>query len=217
MLQLITISKMPETLNIQTAIHRIGGPFPDVSLLEVKIESSALTYENARDLGTALSANRTLRNLDLSACSIDDKKLGAILAGVNESLIGINLSKNQITQHGVATLVEKSLKQINLADNNIKDAGVITFAQSSHEQQSLESLDLTRNGVFGIPDKFLIDLLEKNTSLQELILDGNKIQTGTLAKINKILEERSGRPSASVAGSAEAVSSGAVHYASPNS
>lgn len=197
---------MPEILNIQTAIHRIGGIFIDVNLCELKIDGE-LTVEDARKLGEALRKNNSLQSLDLSGCLIDDLKIQYIISQANESLTDVNLSNNNITRYGVAELIAKtSLKKINLANNKVRDTGVKTFSLSKGSQ-NLEWLDLASNEITDESDKFLMDLIKKNICLRELILDGNKIPEDTIRKIQSIIEERSGKPSTLVgAGSAQKLS-----------
>ena len=97
--------------------------------------------------------NVLLQNLSVRHCSLDPSKLDAVgkMLSHNESIKYVDLSHNDITDEGIAVLVQhlmdnKTLQQINLYDNLITADGVTHLSKLiTREYSVLTSIELSNN------------------------------------------------------------------------
>ncbi len=98
----------------------------------------------------------------------------------NSSLTELNLSGNNIGDHGATGLAgalkkNTSLRELNLFGNNIGDVGAAGLAGALDENSSLTWLDLSANKIGDDGTTALARALQKTTSLTVLVLSHNKI------------------------------------------
>jgi Ran GTPase-activating protein (RanGAP) involved in mRNA processing and transport len=137
-----------------------------------------------RSIAEGVLCNRTLQQLDLSWCGLDDQGiavLGNALVVRNASLLELDLRNNNITSAGVRALVDdnveavKALTKLILWGNSIRSEGAIILADAFRysTMPSLKRLDLDSCGIDDGGFVGLVSALEQNTSLQILDLRRN--------------------------------------------
>ncbi len=172
--------------SLDDAFHKIS--LDDPAIKDVSF-SDKITFDipSAMTLAKSLLRNHHIETLNLRGLGIDDDLIDQILKGANPSLKKLNLSRNNISADGVAKIAEtSSLTHLNLADNHIGNQGV----QNLLGLQNPESIDISRNGLTFAAKKSLFTLIENNSSLQELILEGNNLSPKILEEILDQLQKR---------------------------
>ena len=129
-----------------------------------------------------LRSNTTLKKINVSKTDLSDRvleKLCLLLDYPNISLVELDLSRNQISDVGLAQLGNslcnnKSIKYLNLSQNNFRDIGLRNFVTylSSPDCPLLE-LSLMGNKINNDGMKFLAEFLRPNTTLKMLDIGKN--------------------------------------------
>jgi Ran GTPase-activating protein (RanGAP) involved in mRNA processing and transport len=173
--------------------------------------NSAVKDLGAKWIARALMMNRSLRTLIISGNEIGNEGIVHISEACksNSSLITIILSGNKIGDTGIEDFckclaINSSLKFIDLSVNEIKDTGVGLIGRALLKNQVIQSLNLSSNK-FGIPlsvsDRIsnffgmigkglsmLIDSIKANSSLMEVNLGYNELDSTSLSFFLDILK-----------------------------
>ena len=166
--------------NVRTTIEQIRENDPSLTDLRMASEDY---YRIRTDLPDSLSANTTLRSLDLMYSRIGDEYTeslaGALL--LNDALRKLDLSFNNIGDHGAIALAQllsgnTALHSLGLRKNRIGSTGAIALADALKDvNKTLTELDLSNNDIGDRGAKALGDALRVNASLRSLNIAGNRI------------------------------------------
>ncbi len=159
----------------EEGIHHIAEVIDNTSLISA-LDLSSNPIGNS-GFSTLLSTNTSLKNLNLSICSLslDDHRAIPRLLSTNTTLEHLNLSSNPIGNRGLSTLCDAlstntSLKNLNLSicSLSLDDHGAIPRLLSINT--TLEHLDLSSNFIGNTELKNICESLSTNTSLKSLDL-----------------------------------------------
>jgi Ran GTPase-activating protein (RanGAP) involved in mRNA processing and transport len=139
-----------------------------------------------RSIAEGVRSNKTLQQLDLRHCRLDDPGISVLadaLATRNASILELDLGNNEITSLGVHAMVHdnvdalKTLTKLCLNSNLIRSEGatVLADALGCNAMPSLTRLDLSFCGIENDGFVALVSALERNDSLQILNLTGNHV------------------------------------------
>ncbi len=105
--------------------------------------------------GEFLYYNKTLLNLSLAKCQIEDTRINSVIEGLtqNEILKTLNLSSNGLTNQAMKRFKQVfeddrkrlSLRCLDLSSNFIEDEGGVLLIQAIQSQDNLEELNLRNN------------------------------------------------------------------------
>lgn len=143
-------------------------------------------WERLKWLLKALEENKTVTNLDLSSCKINDAQLKTILMSLkkNASVLMLSLDNNNLTNESISSLKdfieEKKLKHIFLTNNQFTDENVDILKESISSVGTDTNL-WKENKISNKLQKTLHFFFEKENSLSENLLK-EKIPPITLAK-----------------------------------
>ena len=153
------------------------------SLQELSIERNDISVESIDSLCKALSANSSMRRLDMSDCHLTTSHclcLGQLLRHpIHCKIEELDLSGCSLTSDGVGEVVSglsdnHTLRKLRLNSNQIGSEGVVAIATMLKTNTSLERLELSRNALGDDGVRGLSEGLETNSSLEELVLNGDK-------------------------------------------
>ncbi len=144
----------------------------------------------------ALSTNTSLKNLDLSYCSLSLDDHGAIprLLSINTTLEYLNLSSNSIGNTDLKNICESlstntSLKSLDLSNCSLSDDNGAALYQLLKINNSLENLDLSGNTVTNcrhIAAGLAVNKTLKTLNLSYCKLTDQSIEELSTGLINKI-------------------------------
>jgi Ran GTPase-activating protein (RanGAP) involved in mRNA processing and transport len=188
------------------SLMTMGAGLPLKAITSDRIEKLDLSNQELLPaqvslLAAAIGNNKSLREVGLRSCNIDDegaRHLASMLEK-NTSLETLDLGCNKITDVSLKHLaipLEKntSLKELHLSSNNITGNGLKHLAIPLEKNTSLEELWLNGNKITDDGLKHLAIPLEKNTSLKWLSLSYNKITDDNLKrKLKDIWNKTKGR------------------------
>lgn len=158
----------------------------DTIIEELRITRCQLTSDQFINLLSKFNNNSTLQQLDVSGNALGNDsmtKLEELLKTTTVKLIKLNLSNNQIDDHGMAKLSDGLMGQLTLCEldlrgNNISGAGLKVLANGLCLNNTLRRLRLPDETIEDAPAKDFFDQLfvksrtnnNCNTSLIELYL-----------------------------------------------
>lgn len=156
--------------------------------VEAIMEASRYPYPDrvleAGDL-FGLSNCSTLTSLDLDGryCNINDASLEKIIHGSRRSLVGLNLSRTNITDQGVEMVIRTcpKLAGLNLASTRVTDSSIFTIACESR----LIHLNLSDTRVTGE----FVELLATLDSLKGLVMRSVRLSSFFTHLFDSELEE----------------------------
>ena len=161
----------------------------------LNLNGNNMTGQIVKDLANVIKSNPNLEILNLG-----NNKLGqsanVILQALTETCMvkALSLSSNSLTgqvSEDLANAIKSnsSLTQLHLSDNDLRSS-VIVILQALKETCKLEVLNLNNCNMTGQVAKDLADVIQKNSSLEELYLSNNNLKT-SLILILKALKENS--------------------------
>ena len=154
------------------------------SLQRLNIGWNNISVESIDSLCKALSANSSMRSLDMSRCNLTTSHcvcLGQLLRHpIHCKIEQLNLSHCSLTSDGVGEVVSglndnHTLRELNLSDNQIRSEGAVAVATMLKRNSSLERLDLDWCSIGSSGGVELGAALERNKTLRELELTGNAL------------------------------------------
>lgn len=152
-----------------------------MSLAEENLSDAAVFTSH---VCSPLSANRSLEELDLSGCSLDDSSIGFLSAALatNSTLKALVLSRNRFTDRGMEALAEvlkdnRTLQTLDVAGNNIGTRSAVLFGEVLRENSTLVTLSLYGSAIGERGLQAVVNgiLSNPNSSLAFLDLYGNSL------------------------------------------
>ena len=192
-------------------MHRTGISDPDfdclaryihstTSLKELGIGGNEISVESIDSLCRALSANSSMRLLDMSGCHLTTSHfvcLGQLLRHpIHCQIKKLNLGGCGLTSDGVGEVVSglsdnHSLRELVLWENQIGSEGAVAVATMLKTNSSLERLDLEWCGIGSSGGVELGAALERNKTLRDLGLSGNELGDDGVRGLSAGLENNS--------------------------
>ena len=135
-------------------------------------------------LSKALSLSMNVTHVNLSRCGLERSHAKTFLSNLPPGIKVLDLSKNDLRLEVIEVLTKEvlndarfQLEELHLEQCNLEDAGVIHLAGfiNDDENTSLRLLDLRDNGITYEGIKELAEVLEKNDTLNVLMLCWNTI------------------------------------------
>ena len=154
------------------------------SLQELSIGWNDISVESIASLCTALSANSSMRSLEIRGCRFTTSHcecLGQLLRRPIQCKIEeLDLRNCNLTSDGVGELVSEmsdnhTLRVLNLSGNQIRSEGAVTIATMLKTNSSLQRLYLVRCSIDSSGGVELGTALERNKTLRELRLSQNAL------------------------------------------
>ena len=170
------------------------------SLEELRIGGNEISVESIDSLCTALSANSSMRILDMSDCHLTTSHcvcLGQLLRHpIHCHIEKLNLIGCGLTSDGVGEVVSglsenHSLRELDLRVNQIGSEGAVAMATMLKTNSSLERLSLARCGIGSSGGVELGAALERNKSLRYLGLSWNRLGDDGVRGLSAGLENNS--------------------------
>ncbi|CAL1539288.1 unnamed protein product [Lymnaea stagnalis] len=153
----------------------------NTTLQKIRLRSNNLSWSGCYLIAEGLVRNLSLNVFDLSRNSIGDEGIQALAKFLPESSVTELCVENcGLTPAGCESLAEivthcKKLKLLDLSTNHLLDAGVFKLAPSLERTSSLQNLGLNMCGVTNDGFSKLLDVLEKNTSIDHMKLCYNRL------------------------------------------
>jgi serine/threonine protein kinase len=164
--------------------------------------------EGVRFICEGLINNKTLKELSLGNCEINDTKSLSKLLKKNETLTKLDIGSgyfgdyrraNEIKEEGTiaisqALTTNKVLKELNMSYNQIGDKGAIAIGAMLKVNKTLTSLDISANEIKLEGVKAIGEALKVNTALMKLNMRFSEVKEsvnsiGEALKVNRSLEE----------------------------
>ena len=133
----------------------------------------------------------SIKKLDLSGCSLNDAMVGEIVSVLqgHPMLRSLFLSENEIHTGGprqaFAGLLSNSksrLKELDVSAQRLSDGvSMAGFIHSLKNHRSLQTLNLSRNGIADISD--LIEIIASSNTLQDIDLSYNALDDASIASL----------------------------------
>ena len=170
------------------------------SLEELEIGGNEISVESIDSLCRALSANSSVRRLDVSDCHLTTSHcvcLGQLLRHpIHCQIERLDLSGCGLTSDGVGEVVSglsdnHSLRELGLSWNQIGSEGAVAVATMLKTNSSLESLNLESCGIGSSGGVELGAALERNKTLRYLGLSRNKLGDDGVRGLSACLENNS--------------------------
>lgn len=146
----------------------------------IKLERTLFTNSDMLPLCKYLSSSKTLHKLSLPGNCFLDQTVEDLLTAVSctKVLTHLDLSKNYLPPPHLDMLsavlsMESSIKAIQLSSCSIDDEGVISLADGLENNCSVEYLALNSNSIKATGAAALASMLTVNTTLKELLLQGD--------------------------------------------
>ena len=170
------------------------------SLKGLSIGWNDISVESIDSLCKALSANSSMRRLDMRDCHVTTSHcvcLGQLLRHpIHCKIEELDLSGCGLTSDGVGEVVSglsdnHTLRELWLSYNQIGSEGAVTIATMLKTNSSLERLDLGRCSIGSSGGVELGRALERNKTLRELLLSGNALGDDGVRGLSEGLETNS--------------------------
>ena len=170
------------------------------NLEELSIGRIEISVESIRSLCRALSANSSMRTLDMSGCHLTTSHcvcLGQLLRQpVHCQIEKLVLNGCGLTSDGVEEVVRglsdnHSLRELDLSEIHIGSEGVVTMAAMLKSNSSLETLNLSVCCIGSSGGVELGAALERNKTLRKLDLSGNALGDNGVRGLSAGLENNS--------------------------
>ena len=167
------------------------------SLEKLTIGENEISVESIGSLCRALSANSSMRILDMSWCHLTTSHcvcLGQLLRQpIHCQIEKLDLSFCELTSDGVGEVMgglshNHSLRELILNDNQIGSVAVVTMLKTN---SSLERLNIRGCGIGSSGGVELGAALERNKTLRELDLSGNALGDDGVRGLSAGLENNS--------------------------
>ena len=151
------------------------------SLQRLKIGGNDISVESIDSLCKALSANSSMRLIDISDCHLTTQHcqhLGELLR--QKKIEELYLRNCNLTSDGVGEVVSglndnHTLKRLDLKNNKIRSEGVVAIAKMLMKNCSFNRLDIAECSIDSSGGVELGAALERNKTLRELWLSGNTL------------------------------------------
>ena len=170
------------------------------SLEILSIERNTISVESIVSLCRALSANSSMRTLDMSYCHLTTSHcvcLGQLLRQpIHCQIEKLDLSWCGLTSDGVGEVVRglsdhHSLRELDLSSNQIGSQGVVAVATMLKTNSSLQKLNLILCGIGSSGGVELGAALERNKTLRVLDLSDNALGDDGVRGLSAGLENNS--------------------------
>ena len=154
------------------------------SLQTLSIGRNEISVESIDLLCKALSANSSMRRLDISQCHLTKSHcvcLGQLLRHpIHCQIQGLDLRDCSLTSDGVGEVMNglehnHTFRELNLIGNQIEFKGALTIAKVLKMNTSQERLYLERCGIGRSGGWLLGGALERNNTLRCLYMSGNTL------------------------------------------
>ena len=170
------------------------------SLQKLSIGWNDISVESIDSLCKALSANSSMRSLDMSCCHLTTSHcvcLGQLLRHpIHCKIEELDLSGCGLTSDGVGEVVSglsdnHALRELELTSNQIGSKGAVVIATMLKTNSSLERLWLDECSIGSSGGVELGRALERNKTLRELKLSGNALGDDGVRGLSEGLETNS--------------------------
>ena len=170
------------------------------SLQELSIRWNDISVESIDSLCKALSANSSMRRLDISVCDLTTSHcvcLGQLLRHpIHCKIEELDLTWCGLTSDGVGEVVSglsdnHTLRELGLTSNQIGSKGAVVIATMLKTNSSLEVLDLDRCSIGSSGGVELGRALERNKTLRVLVLSWNALGDDGVRGLSEGLETNS--------------------------
>ena len=170
------------------------------SLQELSIRRNDISVESIDSLCKALSANSSMRTLNMSDCHLTTSHcvcLGQLLRHpIHCKIEKLYLRECGLTSDGVGEVVSRlsdnhTLRELTLSVNQIRPEGAVTIATMLKTNSSLERLDLDWCSIGSSGGVELGRALERNKTLRMLWLSGNALGDDGVRGLSEGLETNS--------------------------
>lgn len=170
----------------------------------VSLQNLGLGHNKLGPDGMSLLAKALERNTYLTALDISMNEIGAagaaciasVLSNASSNLRSINLYGNHLGATGLKLIFNalqqnKELRVLNVANNNGTDAMCVELGDVLDVNTTLEDLDIRWNSISGAGIKDLAKHgLQKNLSIRKLLVSGNPIGPVGAEELSKALNKR---------------------------
>ena len=154
-----------------------------LNLNKISIKNT-MSEDIPKCLGEVIKSNVFLEELYLSDCNFRSSsvKILEAMKGISR-LRKLNLNSNYMTGIVAEVLAEAivhnaSLEELLLSNNNFNISAVVIL-QAVARLTNLKKLNLNNNAMSGVVAEQLVDIIRCNTSLQELFLSNNDLNSST--------------------------------------
>ena len=170
------------------------------SLQRLSIRRNDISVESIDSLCKALSANSSMRRLDMSYCHLTTSHcvcLGQLLRHpIHCKIEVLDLTRCGLTSDGVGEVVSglsdnHTLRKLRLNSNQIGSEGAVAIATMLKTNSSLEKLGLGWCSIGSSGGVELGRALERNKTLRELLLSGNALGDDGVRGLSEGLETNS--------------------------
>ena len=170
------------------------------SLQKLGIGGNDISVESIGSLCKALSANSSMRRLDMRDCHLTTSHcvcLGQLLRHpIHSKIEELHLSGCGLTSDGVGEVVSglsdnHTLRELWLSDNQIRSEGAVAIKTMLKTNNSLEVLWLVWCSIGSSGGVELGRALERNKTLKELWLSGNALGDDGVRRLSEGLETNS--------------------------
>ena len=151
----------------------------DLIVKVLDVSNNFITDGGATAIKDCLHHNNTIIELNVSRNRISGQLCAEIIA-VKSSLLKLNISKNNIDDHG-AEFIGKAIKnnntlqELDMMYNQISSKGAHFIFEGIEFNSSLKRFDISSNEVSDLGSVALCKCLENNSTLEELNMSFNKV------------------------------------------
>ncbi|XP_072892864.1 NACHT, LRR and PYD domains-containing protein 3-like isoform X1 [Hemitrygon akajei] len=169
---------------------------PECKIQKLWLFDVRLTDSGAEDLASALSTNRSLTDLDLSANKLGDSGVKLVSAALRKpeckiqklELFDVGLTDSGAEDLASALSTNRSLTDLDLSANILGDSGVkMVSAALRNPECKIQKLWLESVGLRDSGAEDLVSVLSKNTSLTELNLRLNSLTDRSVPALCRLI------------------------------
>ncbi|XP_072131546.1 NACHT, LRR and PYD domains-containing protein 3-like isoform X2 [Mobula birostris] len=169
---------------------------PECKIQKLGLYDVDLTDSGAEDLASALSTNRSLNVLDLSANKLGDSGVKLVSAALRNQeckiqklrLENVGLTNSGVEDFASALNTNRSLTKLKLSSNKLGDSGVKLLSEALRNPEcKIQKLRLYNVGLSDSGAEDLASALSTNPSLTELDLMGNSLTDRSVPALRRLI------------------------------
>lgn len=166
------------------------------NLKSLNLKGNGIRDEGLEYIAKILDVNKTLEELDVSLNEITPYGVQHLGYALPEShLKALNISKNLLGDESLITIAdciqgasEHPLQKLDIGSSRISDKGILHFLEKIDNFSNLRSLRVNDNFISEKIEKILLEILEKNRTLNDFNVKGNRLSLCCQKRIKMILE-----------------------------
>ena len=163
------------------------------TLTKLYINNNHITDKVADDIGTILSCNTQLQELDISNNWFQAMGITKITKGLQKIstlkrlYICNNISGEAVDDIAAAISTNTRLQEINLSNNDFQSTGAIKIAKALQNMSTLTNLNISKNNITEEAVDDIEHVLYRNTQLQHINIGFNRFSSKDMVKIGVAL------------------------------